>query len=194
MRHCGTQIIETERLILRRFRTDDVRSMYKNWTSDPEVTKYLSWKNHKSIEESKMVLKRIVAAYQNNKFYRWAIILKGNGDKPIGSIGVVSTNEKVSSVQIGYCIGRQWWNMGIASESLNSVIDFMFDKVGVNRIEARHDIRNPHSGMVMKKCGMFFEGIARSSDINNQGICDMCQYAILKSDKRVKGEISHVRE
>ena len=41
MQHCGTQTIETERLILRRFRPEDADAMYRNWASDPEVTKYL---------------------------------------------------------------------------------------------------------------------------------------------------------
>lgn len=55
---------------------------------------------------------------------------------------------------IGYCIGRKWWKQGITSEALKAVIDFLFDEVKTNRIEARHDPRNPNSGLVMKKCGM----------------------------------------
>ena len=58
-------------------------------------------------------------------------------------------------------------------------MDFLFDTVGANRIESRHDFRNPHSGMVMKKCGMKYE----SSDRINQGICDACWYAILRSER-----------
>ena len=56
------------------------------------------------------------------------------------------------------------------SEALGAVIDFLFDEVGVNRVESRHDPRNPNSGAVMKKCGMKFEGTLRQSDRNNQGI------------------------
>jgi len=52
----------------------------------------------------------------------------------------------------------------------------------MNRIEAKHDINNPHSGGVMKKCGMKHEGTSRASDRNNQGICDIIQYAILRED------------
>ena len=43
MRHCGTQLLETERLILRRFEIGDAEAMYRNWASDPDVTKYLTW-------------------------------------------------------------------------------------------------------------------------------------------------------
>ena len=52
--------------------------------------------------------------------------------------------------------------------------------VGINRVEAYHDPRNPHSGDVMKKCGMIYEGTFRQSDRNNQGICDASWYGILK--------------
>ena len=59
----------------------------------------------------------------------------------------------------------------------------LFDKVGMNRIEARHDPNNPHSGDVMKKCGMRYEGTMRQADRNNQGICDASCYALLKSER-----------
>ena len=89
-------------------------------------------------------------------------------------------------VHIGYCIGRTWWHQGITSEALQAVMDFLFDLVNVNRIESRHDPRNPNSGKVMKKCGMRYEGTLRSSDWNNQGVCDACYYALLKSERQFR--------
>ena len=52
----------------------------------------------------------------------------------------------------------------------------------MNRIEAKHDTNNTNSGDVMKKCGMKYEGTGRASDRNNQGICDIAQYAMLRRD------------
>ena len=76
------------------------------------------------------------------------------------------------------------------SEDLMMLIAFFFDEVGANRIESRHDPGNPHSGMVMKKCGMKYEGTLRSSDRNNQGICDADWYGLLRSDRQSSiGEI-----
>ena len=91
-------------------------------------------------------------------------------------------NEDISMVHIGYCIGRIWWHQGITYEAMKAVMTFFFEEVGVNRIESRHDPRNPNSGKVMVKCGMKYEGIMRCSDRNNQGICDACYYAMLKSE------------
>ena len=56
-------------------------------------------------------------------------VLKENGDQPIGSISAVELNEKVALVQIGYCLGREWWHQGIMSEAFSRVIDFFFEEV-----------------------------------------------------------------
>lgn len=182
MKHCGTKQLETDRLILRRFVSEDADAMYRNWASDDEVTKYLVWPTHLNLETSQQVLDDWINSYSNDNYYQWAIVLKENGNEPIGSISVVNMKEQISMVHIGYCIGRAWWHKGITSEALRAVMDFLFDVVDVNRIELRHDPRNPNSGKVMKKCGMKYEGTLRSSDWNNQGICDACYYALLKSE------------
>ena len=187
MKHCGTLRLETERLVLRRFSMDDAEAMYRNWASDPAVTEFLTWPAHTSPEVSKEVLKDWVSSYSQENYYQWAIVLKDRGNDPIGSIGAVGQNDAISMVHIGYCLGKTWWHQGIMSEALKAVMDFFFEQVGANRIESRHDPRNPHSGMVMKKCGMRYEGTMRSSDRNNQGICDASWYALLKSDWQESG-------
>ncbi len=183
MNHCGTRRPETGRLILRRYATEDAAAMYKNRASDKEVTKFLMWPPHSSREVSQNVTDSWIKEYSDKEFYHWAIVLKENGEEPIGDISVVDMNEKISEAHIGYCIGKPWWHKGIASEALKAVMDFLFDEVGVNRIESRHDPRNPNSGKVMKKCGMKYEGTLRSADWNNQGVCDACYYALLKSER-----------
>lgn len=184
MKHCGTQRLETQRLILRRFVLEDAVAMYKNWASDGEVTKFLTWPAHSSQEVSRSVLEEWVRSYQKDCYYHWAIVPRDNGDEPVGAICVTDIDEKVSSAVIGYCIGRKWWHRGITPEALQAVIDFLFDRVEADRIEARHDPRNPNSGRVMAKCGMKYEGTLRSSARNNQGICDDCYYGILRSDRQ----------
>ena len=184
MDHCGTIRLETQRLVLRRFSPDDAAAMYKNWASDSEVTKYLSWPTHTGTGVTLKVLEEWAGSYSKNDYYHWAIVLKGTGDEPVGSIAGVRVDDSAEKVEIGYCLGQPWWRQGITSEALKTVMDFFFDRVCVNRVEAKHDPRNPHSGMVMKKCGMRYEGTLRSSCRNNQGISDMCYYAMLKSDRQ----------
>ena len=185
MRHCGTQTIETDRIVLRRFTKDDAEAMYRNWASDSEVTKYLTWPVHSSVEDSKAVLDVWTSSYLQKNYYQWAIVLKEHGNDPIGGIGAVNLNDDIAMVHIGYCLGKTWWHQGIMSEALKAVMDYFFDIVGANRVESRHDPRNPHSGMVMKKCGMKYEGTMRESDRNNQGLCDASWYALLKSERDI---------
>ena len=182
MRHQGTKTIETQRLILRRFIVEDAPAMYRNWASDSEVTKYLTWPTHSSVEISHQILLDWAGQYADSTFYQWAIVPKELGE-PVGSIGVVRLNEQAQLVHIGYCIGTNWCHHGITSEAMQAVMNYLFDEVGVNRVESRHDPRNPNSGAVMRKCGMKFEGTLRQSDWNNQGICDASWYGLVAEER-----------
>ena len=181
MTHKGTVTLETDRLILRRFAVDDAKAMFKNWASDDEVSKYLTWPTHTDVSVSKAVIDSWMELYQNPSHYNWAIIPKEISE-PIGNIAVVQQREETNTVQMGYCIGQKWWNKGYTSEALKELIRFFFEQVGVNRIEARHDPQNSNSGKVMLKCEMKYEGTLRQADVSNQGICDSVCYAILKQE------------
>ncbi len=183
--HKGTQKLESQRLILRRAILEDAQPMYENWASDPEVTKFLTWPAYSSVDVAKERMNIWAEGYGSDNYYQWMIVLK-DLNQPIGSISVVSMDDQVEKAEIGYCIGRRWWYKGIMSEALQAVIDFLFDQVGMNRIEAKHDPNNPHSGGVMRKCGMKYEGTSRQSSRNNQGICDTACYSILKSEHSAK--------
>lgn len=178
MTHIGTQYIETDRLVLRRFEPADAPAMFANWASDDEVTKYLIWPTHSDVSVTEQIVREWVGRYSEKDFYQWAIVLKENGSEPIGSISVVKWTEDGAVPEIGYCMGRRWWHRGIMSEALGAVIDFLFERVGVERIVARHDVNNPHSGGVMHKCGMTFQGIQEHSHQNNQGVIDTAHYSI----------------
>ncbi len=183
MQHVGTVRLETDRLILRRFREGDAEAMFHNWANDPAVTKFLRWPTHTDPETSRAVLRDWVARYAGNDYYHWAVVPKADSlDEPIGAIGAVEQNERLGSIQIGYCIGRRWWRQGVASEAFAGIIPFFFDVVKANRIEAQHDPNNPNSGKVMAKCGLRFEGTLRQADYSNQGIVDAARYALLASD------------
>ena len=183
MNHIGTQYIETDRLILRRFELADAQAMFDNWASDNEVTKYLTWPAHADVSVTEKLLEDWVSQYAQDDCYRWAIVFKENGPQPIGSIDVCHWREDGEAPEIGYCMGKRWWHRGIMTEALGAVIDFVFDQVGVQRIVARHDVNNPHSGGVMRKCGMTFEGILEKSHQNNQGVVDIAHYFIERGDR-----------
>ena len=180
MNHTGTVTLKTPRLTLRPFTPDDAQDMFTNWASDPEVTKFLTWPTHTTMEVSQWVCNDWVSHYVELDYYQWAIVYDGHA---IGSIAVVEHDDRVGKAHIGYALSRKMWHMGIMTEALQAVMDHLFDEVGYQRLEARHDPRNPHSGGVMKKCGMKYEGTLRRSDVNNQGLCDACWYSILDDER-----------
>ena len=181
MKHCGTKSIITERLILRRFEEADAEHMFNNWANDPDVTRYMTWRPHGDISVTKTLLREWVNSYSQLDYYNWAIVLR-DINEPIGSIGCVSYDDSKHIITVGYCISKKYWHKGITSEALGAVIKYLFDNTDCNRIEATHDVCNPHSGGVMKKCGMQYEGTLRQHGINIQGIIDECVYSILRSD------------
>lgn len=181
MNHIGTQVIETDRLILRPFTLEDAEAAFRNWQSDPEVTKYLTWRAKKDVSESEDIIKEWIENYKDPSFYNWAIVLK-DIDEPIGSIGVVNINTDISAVEIGYSIGNKWWNKGITSEALSALLSFFFNEVSLNRIVARHDTENINSGKVMKKCGLKYEGTLKEASKNNRGLIDTSIYGLVKKD------------
>lgn len=181
MKHLGSVTLETQRLILRPFREEDANAMYTNWAGNEEVTNYLTWPAHKCEETSRKYIEYLIKNYENKEVYDWGIELK-ELHQVIGSIGVVQQNTEIGCVQIGYCIGSPWWRLGITTEAFLAIVQFFMEEVGLNRIEARHDIKNIASGKVMKHCGLTLEGVHRQSDKNNQGICDSAWYALLRED------------
>ena len=182
MNKAGTQRIETERLILRRFTLKDAVYMYYNWASDPEVTKYLTWPAHTSLKVTRDLLEEWVPRYADGGYFNWVIEYKETG-KPIGNISVVKLNENTEAADIEYCMGRAYWGKGLMPEALMAVVEYLFDVVGLNRIAACHDVNNPNSGKVMKKAGMRWEGILRAAGKNNCGICDEAWYSIIRADR-----------
>ena len=182
MNKTGTQTLETHRLILRPFKIEDAEDMFNNWASDPEVTRFLTWPTHSSVDITRMVLNDWISHYEDGDFFQWAIVLKETGSV-IGNIAVVHLIEQLEEAEIGYCMGKAFWGRGIMPEALRAVMDYLFDTVSLHRITAHHDVNNPKSGRVMAKAGMLKEGIQRGAGRNNQGICDVCCYALLQSDR-----------
>lgn len=179
--HKGTNIIETERLILRPFRSSDAEYMFRNWASDREVTKFLTWNAHRSLSDSENVINMWTAEYNDNSRYNWAIVLKELGE-PIGGIDVVRIYENTGAAEIGYDIGREWWNKGIMTEAFRAVIPYLFD-IGFNQIRACHAVKNPASGRVMEKSGLTYEGTLRRFFRANSGeLLDISYYSILREE------------
>lgn len=181
MNHLGTVELETIRLKLRRFTIEDAENMYKNWASEDEVTRFLTWPPHASAEVTRELLSHWVKEYENKNYYNWVIELKETKEI-VGNISVVSVKENIEGASLGYCMGTKWWGKEIMPEAGKAVIKYLFEQVGFHRIDAAHDKNNPKSGRVMQKIGMTYEGTLRSAGFCNQGIIDEVWYSILREE------------
>lgn len=182
MLHKGTKIIETERLVLRPFRQDDAQAMFDNWASDAQVTEYLTWPTHTDLSVTQMIVNSWVNHNNETNWYQWAVTVKENGDVPIGSVSVVEFNDLLENIEIGYCIGKNWWNKGIVTEVLSALVKFFFEEVGAQKVCARHDVDNPASGRVMQKCGLKYEGAIRRELFVKEKPRDIAHYSILREE------------
>ncbi len=180
--HIGTNKIETERLILRPFRLEDAPKMYENWASDDEVTRFLTWQSHRSICDTENIINLWLSEYNNTDYYNWVIILKRTGE-PVGSISVVKYNASAEFAEIGYCLGKYWWGIGVMTEALEAVTSYLFNRVGFSSVRAWHAVKNPASGRVMEKCGFSYEGTLRQYfKAKNGEMLDISIRSILKTE------------
>ena len=173
MNHKGTILIETDRLMLRKFKKSDANDMFKNWGSDAKVTEFLSWLTHKNIKDSEDIINLWISEYEDNSVYNWVIELKDNNEA-IGNISIVKLENINDSCEIGYCISSKYWNKSITTEAFKAIIKYLFVEVRVNRICAKHDINNAASGKVMQKCGMVYEGTGLT--IREPKLCGVKQF------------------
>lgn len=190
MRHAGTQELVTDRLLLRRLLPQDAEMMYENWASDPEVTRFLRWEPHRNALQTVGLLAAWATLYPNPDYYQWAIVEKATG-QVFGSISIFNAalgapEQKAAWPEldtsggvweVGYCIGRKWWNKGFTTEALKAVVDYWFRNTDSNLLCCCYAKKNPASGRVMQKAGFVYhhDGIDHKFD----GTPVECRYCLL---------------
>jgi RimJ/RimL family protein N-acetyltransferase len=105
-----------------------------------------------------------------------------------GLVGAVSLHIHLAHRrgELGYWVGLPFWNRGYATEASRALLEFGFERLELNRIQARHLTRNPSSGRVMQKLGMSREGIQRQHVLLRGTFEDVAIHAVLRSDWRAR--------
>ena len=173
--------LETERLNIRLFSNQDVQDLYE-YCSDEQVTRYLPFETYNNIADAIDRINFCIESYKNIQGpILWAIEYKENG-KLIGSIDFVRWNEENKEAEIGYALNRKYWNKGIMTEALKTVIKFGFEKMDLNRIEMHCDERNMGSARVMEKNGLKYEGTLRQKKWQKGEYMSLKCYSILREE------------
>lgn len=170
-------ILETERLILRRFRLEDAKSVAKH-CNNPSLTKWTKTIPYPYSEQDAInYIKSNLEAWKLEKTYTFAIVLKET-DELIGSIAITH-DAKNHNGELGYWIAETYWGKGYATEASLRMIQFAFEAKGYHRIYARHMKPNVASGRVMQKCGMVLEGELKDHVYQNGQYVNMMYYGII---------------
>lgn len=150
-----TPILETERLLLRPLSVDDAEIIYNNWTSDPDVAKFMRWERHKDVSETREWLLAEEECVESDGVYSWGFVLKDTGEL-IGSGGLVFIEEK-GMYELGYNVMKKYWGRGIATEASEKIIDYGINELKQKQFYCCHAKDNPASGKVMTKVGFVYQ-------------------------------------
>jgi len=146
------EIIQTERLILRRPKTTDADAIFSSYARDPDVTRYLTWRTHRQIEDTFDFLKTCSEDWKQSTNYNWAITYQPE-DRCIGMVAMKIDSGKA---ELGYVLKRSAWKKGIMTEAAGAVVRWASSEPELHRV---WDCENPTSARVLEKIGMQREGI-----------------------------------
>lgn len=153
MHYAKFHSIETERLVLRQLRTEDIYEYYERLFGDADVSRYMLIEPHQDISESLESLQRKLEKYDEGRFYCWGITRKEE-DVLIGLVELLRFEEDTDTCSFVYMLGCNYWNQGYGTEALKAVFRFAFEELEIKRIVADHMTKNAASGAVMRKAGM----------------------------------------
>ena len=154
------EIIETERLLLRKPKRSDAQAVYDRYASDREVTRYLSWPTHRSVADTLAFL-----AMSDDEWQRWPagpylVLTRTNGKSEalVGSTGLFYKSP--TRAVTGYVFARHAWGQGYATEALQAMVN-VARQTGIERLEAICHAEHHPSAHVLEKCGFAREEVRR---------------------------------
>jgi [ribosomal protein S5]-alanine N-acetyltransferase len=177
--------LETPRLILRKLRLSDAQDVFA-YASDPEVTRFVAWEPHRTVEDSLRFLGEVIQQYEDDAVSVWGITLKSTR-QVIGNCGFVNWYFMDSRAEIGYAMGRPHWGQGLMTEAVRELVKFGFETMLLNRLEARCEPANVGSERVMQKVGMTYEGTLREHMFIKGSYRDLKLYSLLRAEYGRRG-------
>ena len=176
----NTPTLYTEHLTLDRFTLEDVPAVRDGLYSEA-VCRNLFITPNKTTEEVTENIQWLLDGYETKEdFHQWAV--RENGEC-VGRM-MLTVSRRFQTGTVAYYLAEKAWCKGYMTEILKRVIDFCFDDLGLNRVEADHFARNPASGRVMEKAGMTKVGLARQKYCKDGEFLDAVLYDVLKDDRK----------
>ena len=173
------RVLQSETLRLRPFEAGDIPAVYA-LAREKAIADTTLVPHPYARDDAEAFVKRTRDWWREDEAYVFAITDRASGDLR-GAMGIHPVPQH-KRAELGYWIGLPFWGRGIATAALKLVIQFGFETLDLNRIEAGHFDHNPASGAVMRKAGMFPEGIRRGAALHRDGFKNLHWFAILRAD------------
>ena len=152
MRANDGELLEGPRVLLRAPRLSDATPLFASITSDPDVTRFLSWTPHPDVEETRRVITEL---FNVGVDQTWVVVLRET-DEVIGQVGCRRPHP--NTTELGYCLAKRWWGRGLMAEAAGVVMQGLQHDPLTLRVEATCHVDNVRSARVLEKCGLALEG------------------------------------
>ncbi len=170
--------IHTDRLTLRGFTREDEADVFA-YAANPNVSRYMPWSAHRSIEDSRAFIEMVLARHEHE--HTWAIC---ESDRPM-VVGAIEFGLKADTVaQLDYVLAESHWHRGYMSEAVPAVIEWGLSRYPmVRRVVACTMSTNLASQRVLEKCGFHFERTLRDHWAKFDGAVEQNQYVLTRDHK-----------
>jgi RimJ/RimL family protein N-acetyltransferase len=172
--------IHTARLLLRKPRATDASLMFTAYAQDPAVTRYLMWRPHANIAETRAVIDRFLTAWERLEEFCWFLFTNDTGEM-IGSIAARPEND---GFNLGFPLARAYWGNGYMPQAIAAVVDRAFTEPWVSRVSAACDMENHSSARALEKAGFVRERILHEFSVHpniSSAPRDCFEYAVTRS-------------
>jgi ribosomal-protein-alanine N-acetyltransferase len=170
--------IITNRLLLRKVEQTDAPFILKGLSNDV-LTKYMLV-HYYSLDEVQEQMDYYASHYENETGYYWLMQCLKTGDA-IGVIGINNLSQIHKKAEIGFWSLPEFWGKGYTTEAGKAILQFCFQCLQLNRVEATVETQNPASIAAIQKLGLQHEGTFKEYEMNNGKLIDLMMFAILKS-------------
>lgn len=178
-------VLESKNLVLKKIEDVNSQEVYEIYNND-KIFEFCGIIPKHNIQTVINMISHFERDYNKKSRVKWGIFQKNVNNKLVGIIEAMDFNQKVDMVTIGYFLAQPNWGKGIASEAVSKLIEFLFEKVNVNRIQAEVMPANEISKKVLLKNGFVKEGLLRQAALwSGKGIVDLEIYGVLKEEYNI---------
>lgn len=172
--------LETARFVLRQAQLTDGDDLYQLY-ADQAVVQYMSFTPFTSVEEALDEMKWYERIFAEQSGLRWMIEDRETG-KVIGTCGFLAYEQEHHRTELGYDLSSAYWGKGIMKEVALCIIQFGFEQMKLNKIEAKIDPNNQASLRLMEKLAFVQEGLLRQHEFEKGKYVDLTVFALLQSE------------